>query len=105
MIVTVRRVVHVGVYAAGEQVVEGCIERGSLKEARADVIPREGGQVAQIEDERVAEHYGLLEPGPGRENGKDPIRTRPRVGQPLLHRLSPVSYTHLRAHETPEHLV
>src|SRR5665254_15091 len=43
------------------------------------------------------------EPSPGL--GHFPARLPAKPGEVLYHCSNPVSYTHLRAHETPEHLV
>ena len=90
MVVAVGRIVHVGVDPAREQLVEGRVERGPLQHAAAHVVPGEGGQVPEVEDERVAQRDRLGKPASGREDLEDPIGSRPRVGQPVRNRLDHV---------------
>ena len=58
MRVTARGVVHVGIDAAIEHVVEAGIERRALKDSAADVVPRECREMAHVEDERVPQGDG-----------------------------------------------
>ena len=88
--VAVGRVVHVGIDAAGEELVERGVERGPREDAPADVVPGEGGEVPDIEDERVAQRDRRSEEGLGREHLEDPVRAGPHAGEPLTHRLSHV---------------
>ena len=91
MVVALRRIVHVGVDPAREQLVEGRVERRPLQHATAHVVPGEGGQVPEVEDERVAQRDRLGEPALWREDLEDPIGARPRVGQPVRDRLDHVT--------------
>ncbi len=87
MVVAPGGIVHVGIDAAREQLVEFAVEGGPAQQLVAHVVPREGGQVAEIEDERMAQGDRLGQPGARREDLEDAVRPGPRLGQPVRHRL------------------
>ena len=86
--VAVAGVVHIGIDAAGEELIERGVEGGPCEDTHAHVVPGEGGEVPDIEDERVAQRDRLGEEGPGREDLEDPVRARPYASEPLTNRLS-----------------
>ncbi len=87
MVVAVGRVVHIGIDAPREELVEPGVERGTAEQLPAHVVPGEGGQMAEIEDERVPERDRLGQPAAGREDLEDAVRAGPGIGQPVGHGL------------------
>src|SRR5262249_16108184 len=85
--VTLRRIVHVGIDAAGEELVESRIERRPTEHAAAHVVPGEGGKVTHVENEGMAQGDGLREIAFGLEQSKDAVCAGPLAVEPLDHRL------------------
>src|SRR2546430_11225474 len=90
MVVAAGGIVHVRVDAAGEQVIEGGVERWPLEQGAAHMVPCEGRQVPEVEDERVAQRDRLGEPAVRRQHLEDPIRACPCIGEPVRHHLNHV---------------
>ena len=84
-------VVDIGIDAAGEELVESRVERWASENPGADVIPGEGRQVADIEDEWVAQGDRPREESPRDEHLEDAVRARPDGGEALTHCLSHVA--------------
>ena len=76
-----------GIDPAREQVVEGRVERRPPQDAAADLVPGEGGQVPQIEDEGLAQADGLRGQRPGSEELEERVGPGPRPLEVLTERM------------------
>jgi hypothetical protein len=70
-------VVDVGVDPAVEDLVELRVELWSPEHAPADMVPGEGRQMSEVEDERMAQGDRLLEHRVRGDDGEDSIRPLP----------------------------
>ncbi len=82
MTMAVSGIVHIGIDAAGEQLVEGRVEWDAVEDTHADVIPREGRKVPQIKDEWMPQCDGLGQPGVLYQDLEDPVGALPGGGEP-----------------------
>ena len=89
MVVTPLRVVHVGVDAAREDVVELGVERRAAQRAGADMVPGERRQMPDVEDERMPERDRPCQERVGLQRREDLVRALPGAGESLDHGVHP----------------